>query len=340
MDNVTHTLTAVALSQAGLNRKTRYATLALVVGSNLPDVDLVSLLGGSTTYLKYHRGITHSLVGVTVLAALLTGIICLGGRKAKPTRNGPPLNARWLFILCWIGTAGHLLMDFTNQYGVRLFMPFSGRWYAWDIMFILDPLLLGLLVLGLGIPAILRLASEEVGAGRPGLRRGAIFCLVCLLLLWGVRDLAHRRVLGFLDSHTYGQENPLRLGAFPSPANPFAWTGVVETESAYHILPADALDNDVDAADAQVLRRPDPSPVVDAALRSRTGTIFANFARFLWPEVDTNEDGSEVLLRDLRFFSPGSPNQGFVARIELDKDLRVRSQSFSFRGTRSRPPGE
>ena len=332
MDNITHTLTAVALSQAGLNRKTRFATLALVVGANLPDVDLIWAYGGTATYLKYHRGITHSFLGVTVLAALLGCLIYFAGRRAAPKKNAPPLDARWLFLLCWIGTASHLLMDFTNHYGVRPFLPFSGRWYAWDIMFILDPLLLALLALGLGVPAILRLASEEVGGQRPTYRWGAIFSLACLVLLWGVRDLAHRRVLGFLDSHTYGEENPVRLGAFPSPANPFSWTGVVETESAYYMLPADALASDVDASNTEVFHRPQPSPVLDAALKSRTGAIFAGFARFLWAQVYENEDGSEVLLRDLRFFSPSSPNRGFVARIELDKDLRARSESFSFTG--------
>ena len=336
MDNITHTLTAVALSQAGLNRKTRFATLALVVGANLPDVDLVWAYGGTATYLKYHRGITHSLLGVTVLAALLGCIIYFAGRRAAPKKNAPPLRSGWLFFLCWIGTASHLLMDFTNQYGVRPFLPFSGRWYAWDIMFIFDPFLLALLALGLGIPAILRVASEEVGADRPTYRWGAIFSLVCLTLLWGVRDMAHRRVLGFLDSHTYGEENPLRLGAFPSPANPFSWSGVVETESAYHLLPTNALAADVDASNTEVFHRPQSSPVLDAALKSRTGAIFASFARFLWAEVYENDSGSEVLLRDLRFFSPSSPNHGFVARIELDKDLRARSESFSFTGSSSK----
>jgi inner membrane protein len=332
VDNVTHTLTAVALSEAGLNRKTRFATLALVVGANLPDIDLVWAYGGTATYLKYHRGITHSFLGVTVLAALLASIIYFAGRGAAPKKNAPPLDGRWLFLLCWVGTASHLLLDFTNQYGVRPFLPFSGRWYAWDIMFIFDPLLLALLALGLGVPAILRLASEEVGARRPTYRWGAMFSLACLVLLWGVRDLAHRRVLGFLDSHTYGEENPLRLGAFPSPANPFSWTGVVETESAYHVLPANALASDVDASNTEAFRRPQPSPALDAALKSRMGAIFASFARFLWAEVYENDDGSEVLLRDLRFFSPSSPNRGFVARIELDKELRARSESFSFTG--------
>jgi hypothetical protein len=185
--------------------------------------------------------------------------------------------------------------------------------------------LLALLALGLGIPAILRLASEEVGAARPAYRRGAIFSLACLVLLWGVRDLAHRRVLSQLDLHTYGHENPTRLGAFPSPINPFAWMAVVETESSYHKLQANALDSDVDATNTEVFHRPQPSPILDAALKTPTGSTFADFARFLWVEVYENEDGPEVLLHDVRF-------SGFVARIELDKDLRLRSESFSFAG--------
>src|SRR5215471_3159555 len=150
MDNLTHTLTAVAMSQAGLNRKTRYATLALIMGANAPDIDIVSRFGGGATYLKYHRGITHSFVGIIVLAAVVAAIIYFPGRRASPPRKSsvPPLNGRWLFLTCLIATASHLLMDFTNQYGVRPFIPFSGRWVAWDILFILDPLLLALLIAG------------------------------------------------------------------------------------------------------------------------------------------------------------------------------------------------
>ncbi len=325
MDNVTHTLTALALSHVGLKGKTRFATVTLIIGSNLPDVDIVTRFGGSVTYLKYHRGISHSLVGATILAALLFGLVYYLGRKAAPPKRGPLLNGPWLFTAAWIATASHVLLDFTNHYGIRPFLPFSGRWYAWDIMFILDPVLWGLLAAGLGLPALFRLISEEVGAKKPGYRRGAIFSLCCLLLLWGVRDVAHRRVLTLLDSHTYRGENSLRRGAFPSPANPFEWTGVVETDSALFALPANALESDADPEQAKMFRKPEASAALDAALKTRTGITFSNFARFLWPQVAENEDGFTVTLQDLRFF-----RRGFVAEIELDKNLRVRSESFSF----------
>jgi inner membrane protein len=329
VDNLTHTLTGIALSQAGLNRKTRFATLALVLASNAPDVDIVSRWGGGATYLEYHRGVTHSLVGVTGLALIVTALIYLPGRKAKPKTSGAPLDVRWLLAACWIGTLGHLLLDFTNQYGVRPFLPFSGRWYAWNIMPIFDPTVWLILALGLGLPFLLRLVSEEVGAQRPGYRRGAALALAGTLLVWGLRDINRRRVVAQLTSNNYGQEPPLRLGAFPT-LNPFQWSGVVETESAFYVLPASALASDVDAADAEVFRKPDPSPALQAALKSRVGGIFMNFARFPWAQVEEDSEGYEVRIRDLRF-GAGPPTR-FEASIDLDRGLAVRKQEFSFMG--------
>jgi inner membrane protein len=330
LDNLTHTLTGLALSQAGLNRKTRFATLALVLGANLPDVDLLTRFAGAETYLKYHRGIAHSLLGVVVLGALLAGIIYHFGRKAAPKKSAPPLNGRWLLGLCLLATCSNLLLDFTNAYGVRPFLPFSGRWYAWDIMFILDPVLLLLLAVGLGLSLLLRLVSEEVGARRSRFRGGAIFALCSLVLLCVIRDFAHRRVLGMLDSHTYAQENPRRVGAFPTPLNPFEWIGVVETDTAFHVLAANALHDDVDAERTRVFRKAESSPALDAAMKTRTAVAFLDFARFPWARVLETEDGFKVTLQDLRYASFTPERRGFRADIELDKNLHVRSESFRF----------
>jgi inner membrane protein len=338
MDNLTHTLTGIALANAGLNRKTRFATLALVIGSNLPDIDIVWSLGGGATYLKYHRGITHSILGAAILAALLAAVIYYLGRNAAPPKKArPPLNARWLCLICGIALEGHVLMDFTNAYGVRLFMPFSSRWYAWDIMYIFDPLLLAMLVAGFAWPGLFRLISEEVGARKPGFRRGAIFSLSCLVLLWGLRDVAHRRVVAQLDAHIYGEENPIQVGAFPSAVNPFEWTGVVETDSAFRVISASALDNDVDMSNARVFFKPESTPALEAAEKTRTASIFLDFARFPWANVNESDLGDDVTIRDLRFYSPTERRPGFVAEIVLNKELKVVSQSFSFRGSVQNP---
>jgi len=343
VDNLTHTLVASAISQTGFNRKTRFATVTLIAAANLPDLDVIAWTGGTANYLKYHRGITHSILGVMMIGLLAGAAAYWMGRQAAPKKSAPPVHLRWLLLGGLIAAASHLLLDFTNAYGVRPFLPFSGRWYAWDIMFILDPVLLFLLVVGLGLPALLRLISEEVGARKPAYRAGAIFGLSAMALLWGLRDFAHRRVLAMLDSHNYQQEIPRRIGAFPSPANPFAWTGVVETDSVFHVLPANALDQDVDVQQTQVFRKPELSAPLEAALRTRTATIFLDFARFPWSQTTETTSGYAVSLRDLRFISTMSGRRGFVVDVELDKDLKVRSESFRFtaaprRDDSQRPP--
>ena len=90
---------------------------------------------------------------------------------------------------------------------------------------ILDPLLLALLILGLAVPWLLRLISEEVGAGKPRLVAGAVFSLGAMVALWGIRDFAHRRALNILDSHTYSGEVPERFSALPVAINPFHLDG-------------------------------------------------------------------------------------------------------------------
>jgi len=340
VDNLTHTLTALALSHAGLGRKTRFATLTLIAAANLPDVDIASGLWGSATYLEYHRGFTHSILGVSLLAFLLALTIYFLGGKAKP-KPGPALSFPWLLILAWIGTASHLLMDFTNSYGIRPFLPFSARWYALDITYIFDPLLLALLCLGLGLPWLLRLVSEEVGARKSRPAWGAVFSLCALVFLWGLRDLAHRRVVGFLESHAYSEQEPLRVGAFPSPLNPFEWTGVVETDAAFEVLSANALDNDVDPRSAQQFRKPEASPAIEAALKTRTGRIFMDFARFPWAQAEENDQGFDVQIRDLRFYTNFGPPR-FLAEFVLDKTLHLRSEWFGFSAQKvekSRSPG-
>ena len=332
MDNLTHTFAGLAISYAGFNRKTRYATLAIVIGANLPDIDFVTRLWGSSTYLEYHRGITHSLLGVTVLAVLLAAVVYFFGKKRPLPKSAPPLNGRWLFMACWIATASHLLLDLTNSYGVRVFLPFSSHWYAWDIEPIFDPLLWAVLIAGLGLPFLFRLITEEVGARKTDYRLGAILSLCAVAALWGMRDLAHRRAVNMLDVRTYRGEDPQRLGAFPSQGNPFAWKGVVETGSAYYILPVDVLRSNVDLQDARFFRKPEQSPPLQAALKTRTATLFMNFARFPWAEVIPNENGPTVIIRDLRYQSANFHRGGFAVRIELDQELHVRSEAFSFTG--------
>ena len=140
MDNVCHTLVGGVLARAGCDRLSPLATPTMLVAANLPDVDIVSAMWGDLAYLEHHRGITHSLVGIAVEAPLLAGVAVGLARIARwrnPSTPAPRFLA--LTLVALIGLASHLLLDWTNSYGVRPLLPFDSSWFYGDIAFVIDP---------------------------------------------------------------------------------------------------------------------------------------------------------------------------------------------------------
>src|ERR1044071_8487866 len=87
MENLAHTLLGLSLAKAGLERATPLATTALVISSNLPDVDVISRINGNVSYLEYHRGFTHGFVGLALLAAALTIVLVFVDRRFRLRRD-------------------------------------------------------------------------------------------------------------------------------------------------------------------------------------------------------------------------------------------------------------
>jgi len=202
------------MGRAGLNRKTALATATLTLAAEAADLDVLSRFGGSAFGLNHHRGFTHSFLGVPIVAAAVVGFIYLLWRlRGCKTRN-PNLPPRWglLFAFACLAGLSHIFLDFTNNYGVRPFWPFSERWYSWDIVFIVDPILLVVLTLGLILPAFFSLINEEIGARKDAAPRGRLAATLALLAVfayWGLRDYEHRRAVAALQARSYqGAEFP------------------------------------------------------------------------------------------------------------------------------------
>lgn len=142
MENLAHTLFGITLAKAGFERATPLATTALVISSNLPDIDVVARLrGGALSYIAYHRGVTHSFLGIVLLAAVLTFILVYVDRRFR-LRQDPfrrPVRPVRLYLISVLGGLGHLFMDYTNVYGVRPLLPFKAKWFYGDLAFIADP---------------------------------------------------------------------------------------------------------------------------------------------------------------------------------------------------------
>lgn len=336
MEPITHFLTGACLGRAGLNRKTALATLTLTLAAEAPDLDVLGRLRGRAFAFAHHRGFTHSFVGIPLSAAAVLGFVYLVWRLRSRKIADPNLPPRWglLFLYGCVAGLSHVLLDFTNNYGVRPFWPFSEKWYSWDIVFILEPVMLGFLVLGLVVPALFGLIDKEIGARHRGPRGrvAATLALTGVVLMWAVRDYEHRRAVNALQARTYGGADPLRVSAFPTWSNPFHWYGVVETPSFFVLAPVDSLRPDVDPdGQIEIRYKPEESEVTLAAKRSYLGRVFLDWAQYPITETETlpaPDGGYIVRFQDLRFVQVPSSmgargRRTLSAAIELDKNLRV-----------------
>lgn len=343
-------LTGACLGRAGLNRKTALATATMVIAAEIPDVDFLYSLGGSVFGGEHHRGWTHSFLGAPVMAALALGLVYAWKRifpGKRPTRgepvalqrSGPPLRWGLLYAFACCGVLVHILLDFSNNYGVRPFLPFSYKWHSWDIVFIIEPFMLLVLLGGLVVPSLFALVQEEIGARQAGPRgrNGAIFALVCILLMWGLRDYQHRRAVTAMDSLLYHGAEPVRVSAYPYLWNPFHWHGVVETRDFFETMSVDSLRGEVDPQNqARVYYKPEDTPVTLAAKGSPLGRMYLDWAAYPMTEVERLEPGGGYLVRlyDLRFVYPERKTRALAAAVELDKNLRVVAQRFGARAQR------
>jgi inner membrane protein len=334
-------LTGACMSRTGFNRKTAYATLTMLFAAEAADCDILWQIKGPIATFQHHRGITHSFVGVPFMAAAtLLGVyvlhrIWLGRRKPRP--GYPPLRWGLLYWLALLAALSHLLLDYSTAYGIRLFEPFNYRWYAWDIMFIIEPAMLVILALGLAIPWLLGLVNQEIGARSkgPGGRGGAIFALICVAVLWGYRDFQHRHALDAMNAITYNGATATRMAAYPYPVNPYRWLGVVETADFFQTFPVDSRGPEVDPrGEARTYYKPEETPASEAAKASYFGRVYLDWAVF--PLVETQKlegdpKGYLVDFEDLRYAYPGrSVLGGFVL---LSPNLQVEAQ-----GTNSERP--
>ena len=346
MEPVTHLLTGACLGRLGFNRKTALATATMAIAAEIPDIDVAIYFYDPVTGFAHHRGFTHTLLGLPFDAALALGLVYLywrwHGRKRLKLKEGesaqPWQEPRWglLYFLACLAVLSHLLLDFTNNYGLRPFSPFNPRWYSWDIVFIIEPLMLAALFFGLVAPALFRLINEEVGSRRarrqPGGRGGAIFALVFMVALWGFRDVQHRRAVADLQSVLYQGAEPLRMGANPYWINPFQWHGVVETQNFFALVPVDSAAQEVDPQGrTRIFYKPEETPVTLAAKQSELGKVYLDWARFPMTEVEEHSDAHHaytVRLYDLRYSYPDRPPRGLGVVIELDRNLNVVDQYF------------
>lgn len=324
MDTVTHGLTgwlvARALPDDWKGEHPGTATAAVALGSVLPDADNAASLLGSELYLRVHRGLSHSVLGISVSSLVLALLFARFGKCKDPKR---------LFLLVLLGQLSHVVLDLLNAYGTQVLLPFSDARLSLDLLFIVDLLFSGIVVAGIAL-------SRGGGAGRArvALVSLAAYVGVAALLHMGakeaVRDAAVRAgvpvvtaqalpTLPYIDlpstdrlafaSPAAASGAPKTAGGtgeggrsgreIPFPAGPFAWNGFIDDGRTYLRAAVEPLTGQVEWRQ-RVLRGSDVPEV--RALRGMSDVeTYLWFARFPAASVTTDHGRTEVTFYDMRF---------------------------------------
>jgi len=351
MDPFTHTLVGVCLSRTRAARRVRQAGAAAIVGANLPDIDVISLLQGSDVGLGFRRGWTHGPPALLILPLIWIGILFVFDRIRRGRKPDlPALEPGKLLGWCYLGCLTHPLLDWLNTYGIRFLMPFDGSWFYGDALFIIDPwlwLILGgalylssesvktrrrWLVAGLVATAIIFAAGERVPVVsrvvwlsalvalglvrhrvtvRPG-RLVAGGLLLALLYIGGMVTTSHLSA-GWVRGvlPSHGVPRAQRLMLTPRPTDPTRWSVLVEARDHYR--------------HGMLYLRPWPrlelveaaipksldSPVVVAAMGAPEIAGTLSWMRFPWARVEASAKGYTVRFFDARYVRRPREREGF-----------------------------
>jgi inner membrane protein len=325
MEPVTHFLTGACIGRAGLNRKTAYATLVAVLAAEAADLDMLWSFAGPVQELKHHRGITHTFIAAPVVAGAVVGAVWLLDRwwsHRLKTRvqasNGQPVHWGWLYATALIAALSHLLLDWTNNYGVRPFFPFNPRWYAGSFVFIAEPLIWALLLAALIIPWLFGLIGGEIGARKVAFRgRGwAIFALASIVVMWTFRWSEHGHAVALIENTQVTSAPVKRVAAEPYPLNPFRWHAILETADYYQTAEINTWTGEIDSdPHRDLIYKPAATAATEAAKQTPLGQVYLDWGTWAVvrdigqepvagmdpPQLPANRTWTTVEFTDLRF---------------------------------------
>ena len=347
MDPVTHVLTSFALARGFFPRRPWWFVASVVLAGTIADLDLLSALFGPAAYLTSRHTFTHSIAGTLVVILIAVGIALLVRPKSGPPRKlvrdaenapqkaGPTggVGFAWLLIGAGLATVVHELMDLGTSAGVALLWPWRENRFAWDWLPTVDPWILALLIAGILLPELFRLVGSEIGTKdtAPRGRRGAVTALLLVLIYVGARANLHANAVAQLDAHTYRGESPRRLAAFADPVSLLTWHGVVETATQICTVTVPASETmRFDPESAACVHKPQDSHALATAEQTESVQHFLRTARFPKAIVGAAEDGTEVVIRDIRDSAAEEARFAVAVRVLLNQKGQVTSQQINW----------
>ena len=293
MDNVCHTLVGAALAESGLKRQTALGSATLMIAANFPDIDVIAVPLGHS--LGFRRGITHGIAALIVLPVVLT-LIMLGWNRWRG-RGGEAPKPAALLLLSTIGILTHPFLDWMNTYGMRWMMPFDPTWWYADTLFIIDPWIWLVLMLGIWFSSRLarKQATPTAAAGPSRIALGGVGAYVAAMALVGA-------------SARDGVQNGLRAQGVtadtivvePVFANPFQRRVIYLWQGSYHLATYNLSTREVTVPWFHIALNAE-DPAVAAANATRAGREYHSWTRLPYYVIAAAGDTTWVSIGDVRY---------------------------------------
>jgi inner membrane protein len=271
------------------------AMIGVISGSLVPDIDTVLKLKDNATYIRHHRGNTHSLPATILWPILLTALI-------SHFSNSVSVFHLWLWT--FLAVALHVFVDIFNAYGTQALRPLNNRWIALGIISIFDPFIFGLHILGFVIWSII---------GYPGYIFLGIY--VVLIFYYLIRIWQHKRAKSIVRSLLPEVED-----IFLSPT--YRWTHYhLSAKSQKNYYVGEIHGHHIEIIDV-FERKPLPKdPLFEVALHDPNIAAFLHFSPINRWERETREHFEEIRFIDLRYLSNG--HYPFAATVWINEEGKV-----------------
>ena len=303
MDTGTHVVMGLALGGLATldpvvaeNSATATSVLiAVIIGSQAPDIDTVLKLKNNAVYIRNHRGITHSIPAVLLWPLIITGSVYA---------FFPEANLLHLWLWTFLAVFLHVFVDIFNAYGTQALRPFSHKWVALGIINTFDPFIFGIHAVGLILWGF--------GAD-PGYTFAAIYGILVIYYIarYRARKKVYKKVQKLIPDATEIIISPtLRF---------HQWKIAVMNTNQFFV--GRSINKDVQILD-QFNRVAIPeTAVLIAAKKDENLSAFLSFSPVYRWEVDEYDESYEVRFIDLRYRS--KDYYPFVAVVQLNTDLKI-----------------
>ncbi|MDA8443334.1 MAG: metal-dependent hydrolase [Peptococcaceae bacterium] len=269
-----------------------------ILGSMAPDLDIIMQTKGHLTYLKHHRGISHSLPVLTGIALVISGVLYFAF---------PGVHFWSLFGWTLAGTLSHGIFDLLNSYGARLLWPFVKRRLTINSIIVSDPIILGSFIFTFWH----NIYNQNFS--------GWAFAVsaVYVFLRWrGKCD-----VLNMVQQQLGGERNEIMV--FPAMYRLFSWNFVLERENDVVIGSVPFGKPTIVVKEILDKRQ---HPAIDTAEDSELGEVFRDFTPHYHVSHQWLNDCQIVQFKDLRYHA----KRGFMhtGTAILDQEGVLLEQTF------------